>query len=102
VRASAVVPWGPIPVTAKALAELRRAGVTVVPDFVATGGHLVAWPDVDAAPVGDLRAAAAESVAGVLGEVMDHPSGPLLGACEQAEAFLATWCDELPFGRPLA
>jgi hypothetical protein len=33
---------------------------------------------------------------------MDHPSGPLLGACEQAEAFLATWCDELPFGRPLA
>jgi hypothetical protein len=26
----------------------------------------------------------------------------LLGACEQAEAFLGTWVDELPFGRPIA
>ncbi|HEY6533038.1 MAG TPA: hypothetical protein VIY72_12075 [Acidimicrobiales bacterium] len=102
VTASVVVPSGPIPVTAKALADLRRAGVTVLPDFVVTGGHLVAWPTDGTAPAGDLRAAAAESVAGVLAEVMDHPAGPLLGACERAEAFLATWCAELPFGRPLA
>ena len=28
--------------------------------------------------------------------------GPFLGACYAAEAFLSTWQDELPFGRPLA
>lgn len=102
VQARAVVPWGPIPVTAKALADLRRAGTTVIPDFVATGGHLVAWPEADVALDGDLRSAAAELVSGVLSEVIDHPAGPVFGACERAEAFLSTWCDELPFGRPLA
>ena len=42
VAARAVVPSGPIPVTAKALAVLRRAGVVVVPDFVSTAGPLFA------------------------------------------------------------
>ena len=41
-------------------------------------------------------------VAAVLGEVMDHPDGPLLASCYRAEAFLATWCEQLPFGRPIA
>ena len=27
---------------------------------------------------------------------------PFLGVCYAAEAFLSTWQDELPFGRPLA
>lgn len=101
VRARAVVPDGPIPVTAKALAELTRAGTVVLPDFVTTGGHLVAWPeDASASPGGAAEAAAA--VRAVLEEVADHPRGPLLGACERAEAFLRTWRDELPFGRPIA
>ncbi len=102
VRATVVVPSGPIPVTAKAAAALARRGVVVLPDFVTTGGHLVAWPEADAALPGDLPAAAAALVEGALAEVLGHPAGPLLGACEQAEAFLASWRDELPFGRPLA
>ena len=102
VQAKLVVPSGPIPVTAKALAALGRAGVVVLPDFVTTGGHLAAWPADGAALPADLTGAAADLVAGVLSGVLDHPSGPLLGACEQAEAFLGTWVDELPFGRPIA
>ncbi len=102
VRASVVVPGGPIPVTAKALAVLRRAEVVVLPDFVTTAGHLAAWPEAGTAPAVDLPAAAVALVEGALGEVLAHPSGPLLGACERAEAFLRTWCDSLPFGRPLA
>ena len=101
VQAKVVVPSGPIPVSAKALAALGRAGVVVLPDFITTGGHLAAWP-VDGAPLpADLPAAAAELVAGAVAGVLDHPSGPVLGACEQAEAFLLTWVDELPFGRPI-
>jgi len=34
--------------------------------------------------------------------VVGHGNGPVLGACERAEAFLAGWLDELPFGRPMA
>jgi glutamate dehydrogenase (NAD(P)+) len=95
-----VVPSGPTPVTAKALAALRRAGTLVLPDFVTTAGPLFAgWPGAEAE---DPTRAAIEAVEAVLAEVVDHPDGPLLGACYRAEAFLATWRTELPFGRPIA
>jgi glutamate dehydrogenase (NAD(P)+) len=102
ISAAALVPWGPVPVTAKALAVLRRGGTVVVPDFLAVAGPaLVA---VGAVSGGD--AAAADAVAalvtGVLDEVWTHDQGPVLGACHRAEAYLRTWRDSLPFGRPLA
>lgn len=102
VTAKAVIPTGPIPVTAKALAMLRRAGAVVMPDFVVLCGPLIAaWGDADA-DAEALEKATTETVTGILGEVAAHPDGPLLGACERAEAFLRTWRETLPFGRPLA
>jgi glutamate dehydrogenase/leucine dehydrogenase len=101
VQARFVVPDGALPVTAKALAMLGRLGVMVLPDFVTTGGHLAAWPDETGAVAPDAAAAAA-LVEAVLRQVLDHPLGPLLGACESAEEFLLTWRDTLPFGRPIA
>jgi len=99
---AAVVPGGPLPVTAKALAALRRAGVMVLPDFVTTAGPLFAWPDSDDPPSPEVaRQVATSSIDAVLGEVREHPAGALLGACERAEAFLGSWAT-VPFGRPLA
>jgi glutamate dehydrogenase (NAD(P)+) len=99
-NARTVVPSGAVPVTAKALAMLRRSGVVVVPDFVSTAGPMFAgWP---APGAGDADAAASAAIDASLLEVLDHDDGPLLGACYRAEAFLGTWRDELPFGRPLA
>lgn len=101
--AKAVVPGAPLPVTAKALATLGRAGVVVLPDIVTTAGALFAWPADGSSPsLDEARAAAAAAIAAVLDEVAGHERGPLLGACERAEAFLATWNDVLPFGRPIA
>ncbi len=98
-----VVPSGPTPVTAKALARLRRADKVVVPDFVSTAGPLFAgWPAPGAGASTDPARAAAEAIRAVMGEVIDHPEGPLLAACYRAEAYLATWCEQLPFGRPIA
>jgi glutamate dehydrogenase/leucine dehydrogenase len=101
-QVGAVVPGGSLPVTAKALAALRRAEVTVLPDFVTTAGALFAWSE-DGGEVAPetARAAAADGITEVLAEAADHPSGPVLGACERAEAFLSSWVDELPFGRPI-
>jgi hypothetical protein len=100
VGAKAVVPSGPVPVTAKALAVLRRAGIIVVPDFISTAGPLFAgWPTD---PAADPARVAADAIAASLGEVLAHEDGPLLAACYRAEAFLASWQDERPFGRPLA
>lgn len=95
VHARLIVPSGPMPVSTKALAAFGRAGVVVLPDFVTTSGHLAAWP-VDGSTE-DAAALVADGIA----LVMDHPAGPLLGACELAETFLSSWA-EVPFGRPIA
>jgi hypothetical protein len=96
VKAGAVVPLTPLPITAKAYAVFRRAGVTYVPDFVALAAPLLAACDSQDAtdPVERVRTTATELA----------PSGPdsWLVAVGTAEAFLSTWQDALPFGRPLA
>ena len=87
----AVVPTGPLPITTRAVAHCRRRGITALPDFVTTAGLLVS--DVDKAR---------EVVASIIAEIVDHDDGPIIGACVRAEAFLAGWQDDLPFGRPMA
>ena len=99
--AGTVVPSGPVPVTAKGLAVLRRAGAVVVPDFVAHRRAAVRRLARSPAPAIPASAASVAIDAALL-EVLGHDDGPLLGACYRAEAFLATWRDALPFGRPLA
>lgn len=102
VEASTVVPSGPVPVTTKAFAMLRRAGVTVVPDFVSTAGPLFAmWPH-DGASAASVESLAISTITDLMGDLVGHEDGPLMAACYKAEAFLATWCETLPFGRPLA
>lgn len=96
--ASVIAPIGPVPVTAKGLAVAARNGAVVLPDFLTTAGPLQRFllerpgDQVDAA-----RKAASRSA-----EFVAHAEGAHLGACLAAEAFLSSWCDELPFGRPLA
>jgi glutamate dehydrogenase/leucine dehydrogenase len=93
VRARVLVPVTPVPVTARALAVLHRAGVIVVPDFVTTAAPLLARFD-GADPVA--------RVAEEASRVTADEAGGWLAACVRAEDFLRRWRDELPFGRPLA
>ena len=51
--------------------------------------------------VGDADGAR-DAVSEIISSVIAHADGPILGACERAEAFLARWQDDLPFGRPMA
>jgi glutamate dehydrogenase/leucine dehydrogenase len=95
VRARFVVPMAPVPVTARALAVRGRAGVVVVPDFLATAGPLLAALDPDG---GEPMLRVHDAVAAVAGE----GTGGWMAAVTRAEAHLATWQDALPFGRPLA
>ena len=95
VKARMIVPSGPMPVSAKALASFGRSGVVVLPDFVTTSGHLAAWP-VDGSST-DPAALVGDAIA----QIIDAPNGPLLGACEVAEDFLESWAT-VPFGRPIA
>lgn len=102
VTARAVVPMGPVPYSTKALLQMQKAGVVVVPDFLAIAGpHLFSGAVVE----GDRATApgaVAEAVAASVTAASAHSDGLYLGACWAAEEFLRTWCKELPFGRPLA
>ena len=100
--AAAVVASGRIPVTARALAVLRRAGVAVPADFLALAGSALAlWGD-PARSEPEILAAVAETVGTLSSEFATHEDGPFLAACLAAESYLSTWQEELPFGRPLA
>ena len=65
VRARVVVPLTPVPVTARALAVLGRAGIVVVPDFLSTAGALLAALAPDG---GDAMDRVHDAVAEVAGE----------------------------------
>ncbi len=103
VKASAVIPWGPIPVTTKAYLTLERAGITVLPDFVAASGGLVApYFESASTDAAELGVEAAKRISTVLDDCAQHGDGVLMGACVRAETFLESWTDWSPFGRPLA
>ena len=102
IGAPLIVPWGPMPVTTRGVAVARRAGIEVLPDFVTTAGPLLAATADAGVGADGLRDAVVDTLGGIIGEVTTHDDGPLLGACLRAEAFLGTWRDELPFGRPIA
>ncbi|MFN0026472.1 MAG: hypothetical protein ACKV2O_04685 [Acidimicrobiales bacterium] len=94
-QARTVVPIAPVPITAKALAVMTRAGVTYVPDFVSLAAPLLVG-------VGDGEDEARAKLVEVLDHCSGHPEGLFVAACQRAETFLRTWQDTLPFGRPLA
>jgi len=86
-----LVPTGDLAFTPRALAVASRRDITVLPDFLTTAGPLAARAGRDPG----------EALAALTAEVLAHAEGPVLGACIRAEAFLSTWVDELPFGRPI-
>ena len=95
VKAKVVVPLTAVPVTARALAVLGRAGVVVVPDFLSTAAPLLAALDPDGGDPMTRVHTAVEALAGEGTELW-------MAAVAKAEDHLTTWQDELPFGRPLA
>jgi hypothetical protein len=95
VKATAIVPLTPVPVTARALAVLGRGGRVVIPDFLSIAAPLLAGHDPGGGdPVQRIR--------DVTIELADQGPGLWLAAAQRAEGQLATWTDEKPFGRPLA
>ena len=87
-KVKTVVPITRLALTTRALARCTNRGVVVAPDFISAAGALLGTEVVSTTHT-------------LLAELVDHPAGPVIGACLQAEKFLQTWQDSLPFGRPL-
>src|SRR5690606_36296118 len=95
VKAKVVVPLTAVPVTARAMAVLGRAGTVVVPDFLSTAGPLLAAFDPDGGvPM--------ERVHHAVADLAGEGTNLWMAGCLRAEEHLRTWQPQLPFGRPLA
>jgi hypothetical protein len=95
IEAKVVVPMSPLPLTTRGYAVLKSRGVLYVPDFLSLAGPLLQRFDPSGGdPVRRIRAATTEVMA-------EGGDDAWLTASERAEAFLSTWQDTLPFGRPL-
>ncbi len=88
IQAKVVVPTTRLAVTTRGLAHCVAKEIVVLPDFITAAGHFMG---------GDV----VSLMEPLVKETLDHPEGPVLGACYKAESFLSTWCPELPFGRPI-
>lgn len=101
-ESAALISSGRLAMTARGLAVLRAADVAAPADFISlAGGTIAAWGDPSRSD-DEIREATATTVAELCAEHAGHGDGSFLAACYAAEAFLATWHDDLPFGRPLA
>lgn len=101
-EANAVVASGRLPLTARALAVLRRSSVAVPADFVSLAGSTLAlWGDPNRTEA-EILAGINEDIGDMTAEFKMHDDGAFLAACFEAERFLSSWQETLPFGRPLA
>lgn len=97
-----LVPTAPVPFTTKALILLEEKGTAVLPDFLTTAGPAFAeWPSGDVT-VEAIEAEATETIRALTAAALAGEEGAAMTACRHAEAFLSTWQETLPFGRPFA
>lgn len=102
IKAPLVVPSAAIPYTTKGALMLESQGTTVLPDIVTTAGGLFASLPPAGNDQDQIEASVLELLPSLTKQVINQDEIAVLEACHQAESFLKTWRDELPFGRPFA
>jgi glutamate dehydrogenase (NAD(P)+) len=91
-----VAPAANVPYTSGGADVLRGRGIAALPDFVCNAGAVLGYRSAPEDTPAQVLAAVATRISGIICGLMNHPSGPLLGACEDAAAFLRSWCGEPP------
>ena len=102
VKAKLVVPTGPIPYSTKGALMLEAQGTTVLPDIVTTAGAMFGGMPPGDDDQDSIETAITELLSTLTSQIVGQDDMAILEACHRAESFLATWRDELPFGRPFA
>ena len=88
-------------ISSKALAILRKSNTPVAADFLTGIGPALAWWTPEETSQAELRSSTSAVVSGLLEETDGHSDGHFMAACYKAEAFIDSWQEQRPFGRPL-
>ncbi len=91
-----VAPAANVPYTSPGAEVLRGRGIAALPDFVCNAGAVLGYRSPPEDTPAQVLAAVATRISEMISAVLDHPSGPLFGACEDAAAFLRSWWGEAP------
>ncbi len=96
-----VAPAANVPYTRQGADVLYRRGITALPDFVCNAGAVIGYRSAREATPQQVLADVEDKIAGLIADALNHPDGPLVGACERAAGFLRTWWGDPP-GPPFA
>jgi len=91
-----VAPAANVPYTAQGADVLRQRGIVALPDFVCNVGAVLGYRAASDATPDQVLAEVGARISGIIGELMDHPGGPLTAAYERGDEFLRGWWGEPP------
>jgi glutamate dehydrogenase (NAD(P)+) len=91
-----VAPAANVPYTTEGAAVLRGREIAALPDFVCNAGAVLGYRSAPEDTPAQVLAAVAGRISEIISAVLDHPGGPLAGACERAATFLRSWWGEPP------
>jgi len=91
-----VAPAANAPYTAQGAEVLGSRGIVALPDFVCNAGAVIGYRSAADATPARVLADAEARITELIRGAMDHPGGPLAGACERAGQFLRDWWGEPP------
>ena len=91
-----VVPAANVPYTRQGADVLHQRGIAALPDFVCNAGAVIGYRSAPEASPETVLANVDRTIGELTSEALNHPGGPLAGACERAAAFLRGWWGEPP------
>jgi glutamate dehydrogenase (NAD(P)+) len=96
-----VAPAANVPYTRQGADVLHQRGIVALPDFVCNAGAVIGYRSGSDATPADVLADVESRVTELILAALEHPGGPLAGACERAARFLRGWWGDPP-GPPFA
>jgi glutamate dehydrogenase (NAD(P)+) len=95
-RVQVIAPAANVPYTRAGAEVAHQRGIAALPDFVCNAGAVIGYWSARQALPEQVLAEAGDRIAALILEALDHPGGPLAGACERAAGFLRGWWGEPP------
>jgi glutamate dehydrogenase (NAD(P)+) len=96
-----VAPAANAPYTAEGAEVLHGRGILALPDYVCNAGAVIGYRSAAGTTPEQVLTGAGATIGGLILDALDHPGGPLAGACARAQDFLRGWWGEPP-GPPFA
>lgn len=95
-KVQVVAPAANVPYTRAGADVLGQRGIAALPDFVCNAGGVLGYRSAADASPAQVLADVQARIGELIGQALEHPDGPLAGACASAQRFLRGWWGDPP------